>query len=82
MPAWKHTLDLKDIFHSEAHSFANRRDIIVKRIKNAPFWEDGGYDLLEIAEELSDAPDAEAFDHWWNDFYDWCDTNRVWVETR
>lgn len=82
---WKHTLDLRDIFHSDAHSFTNRRDIIVARIKRSPFWDAeglAGYDLCEIAEELSDARDTDEFDRWWNDFYDWCDANRVWVKTR
>lgn len=82
---WKYTLDLSDIFHSDAHSFTNRRDIIVARIKRAPFWTvegQAGYELWEVTEELSDAPDSEAFDRWWASFYDWADDNRVWVKTR
>ena len=79
---WKHTLDLRDIFHSDAHSFTNQRDIIVARIQRAKFWDEDDDDLTALTEELADAEDAEQFNSAWGALYDWCDANRVWVETR
>jgi hypothetical protein len=78
---WKHKLRLEDIFHSEAHSFTNRRDIIVARIRRSHFWDEDDYVLTELVEELADAPDAKTFDRVWNELYDWFDANRVWVAT-
>jgi hypothetical protein len=82
MPSWKCTLRLADIFHSEAHSFTNRRDIIVKRIKALPIYDEDDFAIWEIVENLAETEDVDQFNGWWNEFYDWADSNRVWVETR
>lgn len=76
---WKHRLDLRDIFHSEAHSFTNRRDIIVARIQRSHFWDEDDYELVDIVEELSATETSEEFNGTWDVFYDWADANRVWV---
>lgn len=81
MPVWHHTLKLADIFHSEVHSFTDKRDIIVKRIRTAPFYSEDDWTLPGIVDELADTQDTEDFDWVWGDFYDWADVNRVWVET-
>lgn len=78
---WKHKLDLRDIFHSEAHSFTNRRDIIVARIQRSHFWDEDDYDLTTIVDELAETEDGDDFNGPWEAFYDWADANRVWVAT-
>lgn len=78
---WKHRLDLRDIFHSEAHSFANRRDIIVARIQRSKFWDEDDVELVDICEELSATENNDDFNGTWSVFYDWADANRVWVAT-
>lgn len=78
---WKHKLDLRDIFHSEAHTFTNRRDIIVSRIQRAKFWDEDDVELVDICEELSATEDNDEFNGTWSVFYDWADANRVWVST-
>lgn len=79
---WAHTLKLDDIFHSEAHSFTNRRDIIVKRIRGAGFFDEADSELQELVDELADSRDTDEFDRVWDYFYDWADDHRVWVVTR
>lgn len=78
---WKHKLDLRDIFHSEAHTFTNRRDIIVARIQRSKFWDEDDDELTALTEELADAEDAEQFNSPWDALYDWFNANRVWVAT-
>jgi len=78
---WVSTLKLDDIFHSEAIGFGNKRDIIVKRIREAVWFNVDDAELGEIVDELYDALDEEDFDLAWNQFYDWADHNRVWVVT-
>jgi hypothetical protein len=79
MPAWAHTLDIKDIFHDDAKEFEEKRDEIVRRIRAAAFYdeEEIGYLVTDLAE----ADDVEDFDYYWNNFYDWADYARVWVAT-
>lgn len=78
---WKHKLDLCDIFHSEAHGFTNRRDIIVARVQRAKFWDEDDDELTALTEELAEAEDSDQFNSAWDALYDWFDANRVWVST-
>lgn len=78
---WKHKLDLRDIFHSDAHGFTERRDIIVARIQRAKFWDEDDYELTEFVAELADATTVDMFDGAWDALYYWFDANRVWVVT-
>lgn len=81
MARWKHTLYLKDVFHDDDMTLEQRRDAIVARIKAAPFWHGGEWELADIVDELADVDTPSYFDAVWNAFYDWADANRVWVET-
>lgn len=78
---WKHRLDLRDIFHSEAHGFINRRDIIVARVQRAKFWTEDDAELIALTEELSESRNADEFNSAWEALYDWFHANRVWVAT-
>lgn len=78
---WAFTLKLDDVFHSEAIGFGNKRDIIVKRIREARWFDPEDMYLTEIVDELSLVDDVDEFDRVWDDFYDWADFNRVWVVT-
>lgn len=84
MAKWNYKLKLKDIFHDETLTFEQRRDEIVKRIRSAPFFhaDDPICELSDyILDNLSIAATPNDFDYEWDEFYNWCDANRVWVET-
>ena len=88
MPNWKYTLKLKDIWKNEEMPLAEKRVEIVKRIKTMPYWkgEDTDEPLYEIMDGLEtdfppdDPNNVDDFNYWWNEFYDWADAERVWVE--
>jgi hypothetical protein len=81
MPRWKHHLRLKDVFYNEDLTFEQRRDEIVRRIRAARwFVEDADY-ATTLLEQLEFARDEAEFDGWWNEFYDYADAERVWIET-
>lgn len=79
-PGWKHTLNLKDIFHNDEVSATDRQAIIVDRIKRSKFWDENDLELVEIVDELAEAEVGDEGP--WDGFYDWADQNRVWVATR
>lgn len=87
MARWDYTLHLKDIFHNEDMTFEQRRDAIVRRIRLGKFFPDpiqSPYeydDFDEIVCLLQEASTEHIFNYEWDSFYDWCDDNRVWVET-
>ncbi len=81
MPNWSYKLDLKDVFHSEVLSFEEIRDETVRRIESSPFWDEGDSDLTSAVVGLRWSEDAGTFNERWDDFYDWADSARVWVET-
>lgn len=81
MPVWNHTLQIADIFHDDDMPLKEKRDEIVKRIKDAPFFDESDADLIEVVEELAEVDSIMYFDAVWDAFYDWCDDNRVWVAT-
>jgi hypothetical protein len=80
---WKHKLLLADVWNDDDLSLIEKRDVIVARIKKLPMYDDTGdddSDLWWIVDELSDVTNEEDFDVVWDGFYDWADTERVWVE--
>lgn len=92
MVAWRYRLDISDVWENESLTFEERRDAIVQRIKNAPWYPghprnasdaiDNAPEVLEeIVEELSNADKLPTFNGWWHQFYNWCDDHSVWVRT-
>ena len=86
MPNWKNVLYLGDIWDSDEIPWESKRDVVVERIKAAPWYrdergnEDG--DLQWIVSELEDAEDLDAFDDAWDQLYDWGDrSHRLFVQT-
>lgn len=77
MAVWRHILDVKDIWEDENLPFEDLRDGIVKRIREADFFND---DLTDVVDDLEYSETESEFDSAWNDFYDWCDDHRVWVK--
>ena len=51
-------------------------DIITKK-----FGDDGFYEYDEIITNLESAEDFEEFNNYWNDLYDFCDSNSIWLKT-
>lgn len=80
---WAHRLDIGDIWNDEAIPADERRRLIVARIKNASWYkaEDEFSELHYIVDNLADDLDQDEWNGWWDEFYDWCDVNRVWVAT-
>lgn len=79
---WNHTLALGDVFRNEDMPFEARRDEIVRRIKAARWYDEDDSTLWHVVDELADTTDPDDFDEPWDEFYDWCDANRVWIDTR
>lgn len=76
MNHWRQTLHLGDVWREESLTFAERRDIIVSRVRGLNPLDSA---LKEIADGLADSDDVDEFDGWWSAFYDWADRERVWV---
>lgn len=83
MPYWGDTIDLADIFHNEDMPFEEKRDEIVKRIKDSKWlsYTDWYYELLDVVKELEVSPTIEDFDFHWQTVYDYADIDRVWIDT-
>jgi hypothetical protein len=81
MTTWNHTIRVSGVFHNDDLPFEVKRDRIVSRLNplKDKFPED--WDLEDVILSLSEAEDANDFDLAWDDFYNWADDNRVWVET-
>lgn len=85
---WDITLNLKDCFHNDQMTFEQRRDAIVSRIEDAP-WYKGfasdsvhGESLEDIVHLLKWSDDSDEFNEHWDTFYDWCDAGKmIWVDT-
>ena len=82
-PIWGRKINLKDVFRNDALTFEQRRDAIVKRIRNSGWLNDRDeYDeLVTLVEELSDTTDTQWFDQVWSLIYDHADYDRVWIST-
>lgn len=82
-PAWDRKVKLGAVFHNEELTFEERRDAIVKIIRDSPWFKDydEGDELPQYVEELADAADADEFDSTWDAVYDIADADRVWIET-
>ncbi len=81
MALWIDTLPLKDIWVDDK-DFKTLRDEVVKRIREQKFYNFNDYELVSTVEQLEKTRDYEEFNYWWDTFYDWCDSHRVWVRTR
>jgi hypothetical protein len=79
MPIWAYKLDLRDIWKLDGVSFKEQLKVVVERIRKSNFWDEDDYDLPGIVENLESSEDADEFDEWWDEFYDYCDFRRIWV---
>lgn len=83
MPQWRHTLRLADVFHSEELPLDQKRDIIVRRIKQLkPYKEGASIELHGLVDDFAEVGSTADFDEVWNELYDEFDRLRVWVVTR
>ena len=83
MAKWDYRVDLRQTFHNPELSMAEKAPRIAAsmrvRLKGTRIWDD---EIDGLLEELADQTAADDFDDVWDAVYDWCDTNRVWIETR
>ncbi|TVZ01248.1 hypothetical protein EAS64_33760 [Trebonia kvetii] len=95
MPSWLYTIDLADIFHADI-PFEERRDEIVKRIRESEWYRDAEMEASEKLDravnaddfllgvtitDLEDASDEEDFDWTWDEVYDMANADRAWINT-
>jgi hypothetical protein len=78
MRTWLLRLDVSDIFRNEDIPLRQRFAEIARRVRALNPLD--SY-LQEIAERIEDAQDVDEFDEAWDEFYDWADHERCWVET-
>lgn len=85
-PVWAHTLDLRDVYHSDEPTFTERRDAIVRRIKASRWYTNrdaAGFDEFgELIENLAAADDQAEFNEYFDAVYDQADCDRVWIQTQ
>lgn len=81
LPVWDRRINLADIFRNEDMTFEQRRDAIVKRIRNSGWITEDSYTLADLVEELGDAESADEFDAVWDEIYNQADADRVWIAT-
>lgn len=83
-PSWEHRINLSGVFHNDAMSFEEKRDAIVRALRNST-WLKGKDEFdsaVEAVDGLAGAEDTEEFDGWWDELYDYADFDRVWITTR
>lgn len=85
--SWTYRLILSDIYHSDAHSLRDKARIIANRVEQSLFFEQSWtFSLSDVVEGFRDVADndgtVEDFDAVMDDFYDYADSVRLWVETR
>lgn len=81
MAKWKRTIDLRSTIDMAALD-ADWIPAMLRKMASEVEEEDHGFacELRDAAEDIedSDTPSEDA-DYWLREFYDWCDTMRVWV---
>lgn len=83
MPTWRYTVDLKGVWRNEEMTFEERRDEIVRRLRESRWFkshEEGSW-LHSIVEELADTESIPDFDRVFNAIYDEADADRAWIAT-
>lgn len=80
---WKTTVKLQDVFHNDDLAFEEKRDLIVKRIResNWDFYSENWDAVEEALDNLAESADVQEFDAWWTDIYNYADLDRVWIAT-
>lgn len=83
MPAWYLTINLSDVWKSEALDFDEQVEKIVQRLKYSG-WSRLSEDperLERVIQSLASASNENEFNAHLDDLYDLADLDRVWIET-
>ena len=81
MTYWKYELDVADLWH-DWHgklTFEQFRDAFVARIGASRWFNEHDVWLTEIYDSLQHAADLRDFDNALDEFYDYADHYRIWV---
>jgi hypothetical protein len=82
MTHWKYTVDVSDSFHNDALFFEEKRDAIVKTLRQSEWVADMHNMVLdEIIDSLEESSTTTEFDDFWNQLYDEADFDRAWIQT-
>jgi len=83
MANWQETINLVDVFHNDDMAFEDRRDIIVRRLLDSRWLTNPnrrmGIDF--VVTNLGQSEDYTEFNEWWNELYDYADSDLVWIAT-
>lgn len=77
---WQKTIDLVDVWNSTELSFAEKRDIVVERVRKSG-WPNENSVLSGLLDQMTDLDDVQEFDFLWDQVYDEADWDRVWIST-
>ena len=87
MPHWEYLVDVKDIWGMDV-AFEEKRDEIVKRIRESKWFADMGQEtegdytgLADVVDGLATSTTVDVFDSWWAELYDYADQDRAWIAT-
>lgn len=81
MANWKETIDLSGVFHAEGTTFTERRDAIVKIVKESKLYRNDS-EMPMLVDELSDTVNTTEFDNVWDAIYDCADSGHAaWIKT-
>lgn len=79
---WKHKVNVTEFFDDlDRHEFPERRDGIVKRLRDSGVFVDDDGEIDCTLDELADTDTIEYFDMVLDAVYDFADRNCIWIET-
>jgi hypothetical protein len=82
MPDWKYHLELEDLWDlTTSMPFEDRRDAIVRRVRDADFYDETDIVLRNIVNDVASAADLLEFDRHWDYVRWWADDHSVWLCT-
>ena len=82
MAIWLYKIDLKDVWHNDELSFEEKRNEIVKRLRDSSWFKDSySFELEDLIDWLELTGNVQEFDHQFRYIYDLADEDRTWIET-
>jgi len=83
---WNHKFNIKDDWQKAVNrevSVADFSKLLANKISKSPFYNEEDIEIADIVLEFTHMGESnwDDFDVVWDQFYDWADTNRVWIQT-
>lgn len=92
MAKWNHTIDVSEQWKRaendeiSLYDFSNYMCSVLKKFQENNSNITNGLDFQEILDDFETYAEtkdqtSEAFDYYWDNFYNFCDDNRIWIKT-